>query len=157
MQTNELRERLASAFQRDVRPGRIQSGRLGIDATSAYELADIALGVLRPRSAAAVKAVRPNKLMMIDGVGEVIDLPPGSRYHVQHAAPFDATWMFEEHPGSEPVFDPSPFVAEDDREMAREDFVVHRRAVSVNGHRVDPRSTVTIDGDVWTIHQPSAE
>ncbi len=58
MQTNELRERLASAFQRDVRPGRIKGGRHGgiIDATLAYELADIALGVLRPRSAAAVKA-----------------------------------------------------------------------------------------------------
>ncbi len=93
------------------------------------------------------------RFMMVDGSGELTELPLGSRYDVQHAAPLDATWLLD-LPGSEPVFDPSPFATEEDREMAREDFAVHRRAVAVNGRRVHPSSTMTVDGDVWTIHQP---
>jgi hypothetical protein len=56
MQTNELRERLASAFQAEVQPGRMRLGAHGdsrLDSASAYELADIAVGVVARRAVQA--------------------------------------------------------------------------------------------------------
>lgn len=107
MQTNELRERLASAFQAEVRPGRMRLGVHGdgkLDAASAYELADIALGVvvLRAVQGRAAEIVREverrcggrfsptDRAAVAEVVAEVVEESSEVRLEVNPAAEFIA-------------------------------------------------------------------
>jgi len=165
MRTNDLRERLADAFQWDVdldslRPRAGNSNRGEMDTLSAYDLADVALGVVgQDRADQALSGFRSpvvKEIWIDDGDGPV-KLPLPVSYNIQNAYPVDADWAYV-GPHSEPVFDPTPFTTDEDQERARQDFVDHRRAISVNGRRVDPRSVIIIDDDgVWTFRAPVEE